>query len=668
MLAPRVHATMDKLSGVQLGLEASMLAHKQELLQKFGERLEHSCQTAEDTAFQRAKQYLVPGLETLGQQLNAHKREAELNWERTARDISELSEKLRGAYDNIGALHEHADSAVARLEELGTQLAQDAQCRDTRCQELSAQIHELSGAALVENQRRASVEIDLSERIEAAKEEAQRTTRRSTERADDQFIKMQERAKALEMQFLQDVAERVVQCLQDAKNHTEHVAGQIRLELQDAMFRAEQKLVLSDTQMAELVKASIETLRKEQAEADKRILAAAEQSLEHKADLLSSQFEDGFDSVGRQIEDMVTQGKAALHSSITDLEGRLADRDAGIMAEMQALKDAIEKGDTGRIHLRRALQAESQQSKTANAELSRASAHAVSSVEARLQRDVVELRASLTQLQTRLSKEADVLRAEVGQRPTIHEVSEVNTAHSEQCHEIASLLDGTRWKLKETEAGMSERYLEMQRQANDAQTRSQQEMAALGNEITQLRTATTSLTNGVVKALQIIGLLETTPWVGAGLAGAKEDLAGFQAAALGSAQASGGAETRVPPPRKRVEVEDLLQWERAGNSLASRVAQHWQGRQLSSAPTLLAALDQRLEVESHSVAKELLRNAAIRLDGSALEAPRTLETPRSLPMVKTGLSVVAPPAPRGPLPSGLAHMRRQRGGSPIVGS
>merc|ERR1712079_318735 len=51
-----------------------------------------------------------------------------------------------------------------------------------------------------------------------------------------------------------------------------------------------------------------------------------------------------------------------------------------------------------------------------------------------------------------------------------------------------------------------------------------------------------------------------------------------------------------------------------GNTLAARVSRQWQEKQLTSAPTLLAALNRRLDTEEHAVAKEFLRNATVRLD------------------------------------------------------
>merc|ERR1719510_1303522 len=75
-------------------------------------------------------------------------------------------------------------------------------------------------------------------------------------------------------------------------------------------------------------------------------------------------------------------------------------------------------------------------------------------------------------------------------------------------------------RLEATSAEMSARCRSALGSAGEAKMRQQQEMLALGNEVTNLKAAATSLTTGIVKALQVIGLLEvTTP--GGRLIGAK---------------------------------------------------------------------------------------------------------------------------------------------------
>jgi len=636
--AHRVHATRDQIAGVQQGVEASMMGHKADLMQKFGQRLEFACQQAEDTAVERAKQYLVPGLEVLGDQLNSHKQRWEVIAERTAQELTGLSKRCEDFHDNIRVLHDSADAMTGRLEELGTQLAGDAERSNRRCEDLETQIFELRGQIADEKHQRIQGHNDHAQHMAGASEEAARATRRSTERADDHFQKMQDRTSALEAQLTRIMNEHDIDCLREAKEHTEQMAEVLRAETVEAMTRANERLVLSDTQMAALVKASIEALKEKQTEADGDVLKAAENSLEKRADQLSSQFLDEIDQVRRQIEELAQQSRASLQSSITDVEARLATRDAALAENVQSLKTAIEKGDSGRIHLKRALQAESQQSRTAAADVSKASAHAVAKTEARLKDDLEQLRKELQVTQRRLDQEAGGLRAEVQDRPTLQEAAQSSTAHAEKCREIEGMLVDQRRKLEDAEVGIGNRVASLQRNTGEAQDRSQQEIAALGGEVTQLRTATASLADGVVKALQVIGLLESS-----NTARAQDD----QRVREGS-QVDG---------LKRVEVEDLLRWERSGNTLAARVSRQWQEKQLLGAPTLMAALNRRLDTEEHAVAREFLRNASIRPDQDTPRSPLDA-TPRSLPALRARPSMPAPTPPRSYPPSATSTFLR----------
>jgi len=175
----------------------------------------------------------------------------------------------------------------------------------------------------------------------------------------------------------------------------------------------------------------------------------------------------------------------------------------------------------------------------------------------------------------------------------------------------------------------------------------------LGVEITQLRTATASLTDGVVKALQIIGLLESSN-TGRGQDDAQRMREGGHADVSGNTQGDG-----FNMQAKRVEVEDLLRWEKSGNTLAARVSRQWQEKQLTGAPTLLAALNRRLDTEEHAVAKEFLRNAAVRLESLPRDTPRSPlnATPRTLPALRPHPSMVSPIPPRSYPPTTSTFVR-----------
>merc|ERR1711971_1243598 len=97
-------------------------------------------------------------------------------------------------------------------------------------------------------------------------------------------------------------------------------------------------------------------------------------------------------------------------------------------------------------------------------------------------------------------------------------------------------------------------------EAIDMKQRFHRENAALGSEISRVRAATTSLTQGVLRSLQILGILHESP------------------------------EKSCDPSRTSpwgVDVADLVEWEKTGRSLADRVAEGWSSTAPASVATLL---------------------------------------------------------------------------------
>jgi len=123
---------------------------------------------------------------------------------------------------------------------------------------------------------------------------------------------------------------------------------------------------------------------------------------------------------------------------------------------------------------------------------------------------------------------------------------------------------------------LAERCYQAQSEASDTRSRMQRESAALGGELSTLRSAATSLTHGVVKSLQIIGLLgrelEPPP-----------------------ARATDGQTRQQPMSARRtgVDVADLLEWEKTGHGLASRLEKEWQPFDAAGLPNLLTLLERK---------------------------------------------------------------------------
>eukprot|EP00927_Polykrikos_kofoidii_P023324 TRINITY_DN21526_c0_g1_i1.p1 TRINITY_DN21526_c0_g1~~TRINITY_DN21526_c0_g1_i1.p1 ORF type:complete len:844 (+),score=179.55 TRINITY_DN21526_c0_g1_i1:121-2652(+) len=167
-------------------------------------------------------------------------------------------------------------------------------------------------------------------------------------------------------------------------------------------------------------------------------------------------------------------------------------------------------------------------------------------------------------------------------------------------------------------------------ETSDAKALMKQETSTLGSELSGIRAATTSLTHGVLKALQVIGLFHSEVDVVP-----RRNHCG-----------------RLPVVQHRwgVEVGDLLEWEKAGQSLANRVMEHWGMFEAMGAPSVLAFMERKANEKDLRPVQ-----ATLRLIGSQnLPAPgRSPSLERSIDM-----SPQAPTTPRvGP---GTPHLPPRR--------
>merc|ERR1719261_1578776 len=100
----------------------------------------------------------------------------------------------------------------------------------------------------------------------------------------------------------------------------------------------------------------------------------------------------------------------------------------------------------------------------------------------------------------------------------------------------------------------------------------------LGAELTTLRAASSSLANGLLKALQVIGFVREEVGTGSG----KEAHRSF-------------------------EIEDLLEWEKAGKSLATRVARQWYVKESAGISTMLSMVERKVDSDELVPLKNLIR-------------------------------------------------------------
>uniref|UniRef100_A0A6T8V2M6 Uncharacterized protein n=1 Tax=Noctiluca scintillans TaxID=2966 RepID=A0A6T8V2M6_NOCSC len=173
--------------------------------------------------------------------------------------------------------------------------------------------------------------------------------------------------------------------------------------------------------------------------------------------------------------------------------------------------------------------------------------------------EATELRTLIADCRRRLFEETNALREEIRDQPTRKDLHDLVAVAAGQYTELAAAFESHKTQLNSSVdlAVRNESRQQLHHTWNEkgeAKLR-MQEVLQLGSELTQLRASASSLTNGVLKALQVIGLME------------------------------GGDEHRP------VQIEDLLEWERLGKSLTTRIARAWCARGPAGTPTLLALVE-----------------------------------------------------------------------------
>jgi len=210
-----------------------------------------------------------------------------------------------------------------------------------------------------------------------------------------------------------------------------------------------------------------------------------------------------------------------------------------------------------------------------------------------------------------LDKRSDALQASAENAKERVGLLEVSNASTKAWLEGEARLLNERWQ-----SGHSE--------ASDIKQRLQRENAALGGELSNVRAATTSLTHGVLRALQILGLLHELPQ-----------------------QAQPRDASRATPTRWGVDVEDLVEWEKTGRSLADRISLHWNSYAPAGTPTLLELLTRKADQGDMKIAVGSLRQ----LLNHSPDSPRKGLTPSTAAGAFSDCSPLpfegATPAPHG---------------------
>merc|ERR1711908_101399 len=121
---------------------------------------------------------------------------------------------------------------------------------------------------------------------------------------------------------------------------------------------------------------------------------------------------------------------------------------------------------------------------------------------------------------------------------------------------------------------------------------------ALGTELATLRAASSSLANGVMKALQVIGFAREEV----------ESASGKEARIRAEELEKQGVEVVKDKKdyHRGVEIEDLLEWEKVGKSLAARISRQWAIKESSGITTMLSLVERKADAEELQSVKAFL--------------------------------------------------------------
>lgn len=260
-------------------------------------------------------------------------------------------------------------------------------------------------------------------------------------------------------------------------------------------------------------------------------------------------------------------------------------------------------------------------------------------LETYLQNEAGELRVALADARKKIYEESNALRAELREQPSKRELVELASTTTEQYNEINKAIDTHRSRLELAVAESGTRVREARSEASEARLRMQRETMALGAELTTLRAASSSLASGVLKSLQVIGFIRDDVEVASGKDGSK-------------ASDMGGGKEHT----RGIEIEDLLEWEKVGKSLATRVSRQWYLKESNGIATMLSLVDRKAEAQEVVALKTLIQTKLSSTGTVALN-----EIQLKLDDTSSTMAPFSPSAPKseGP-PNGVNKAREQR--------
>lgn len=556
---------VERVRGLQQGLEATLLRQREDLAQALGKRIEHAAKEAEEAALSRAAALLQPQLSELQRRLEVEAGAAAEAAGAAQGRLAALEERLEAAGRELGALRIRSQRGEEQLQELTVGLAEEGRLRIARCQELAHSAAELANAAAREQAVREAMGATAAQALEEVAG-AGEATRQAQKRAEVQLAELSKELAAQGARHTVRLDEQLAACLKEATHRVDDAAGLLEAAVRKASERANRQVEECQKRADSALAAIAAALREEQESAANKSCASADAFASQRVDEASEQLREEMACLGRRLESDHSEAIAKIWEAVARWEGRLGGERAQHLAELQTLA----KGHAVKVNFLNTATV----GKKATEERGLPGSGSLGAVagggpdlhhlslkargEALLRGELQELRAAMGDLEARVTQDTEMIRAEVQARASNHE---------------------TYTRLEATAAELSARINRLRSDSDEARDRSRKELLTLSNEVTSLQAASTCLADAVVKALQALGLLDSTsdPPLAAGPASgsarsatAAEKAHACREPALSAAVAATPRGSR-PRTGGQTRIEDLLLWEKSGHSLAARV-------------------------------------------------------------------------------------------------
>jgi len=370
-------------------------------------------------------------------------------------------------------------------------------------------------------------------------------------------------------------------CKGSATTALSQASSQLRAEMTESFRGARERVDTGHSQMLEKMRSEMETRQQALVKSD-----AAREALAA--------------GIREDIRRASQETAAASQAMAKTMDGKLETTHTELHSLERSLEAMHAEELQNATSFRAQLLKERQQTEEANSQLSALVAQTRDNLESQSRSDAADMRNIVSEARKRLTDEAASIRKELRDLPSKRDLQAVIATTADSCQAASQAADTCRTRLESSVQDFAGRCREFSSETQDTKNRVQREMMSLGNEVTQLRAATSSLVNGVIKALATIGLIgnEDQPVDDSSLASTENP----------------GRET--PVHRRPLEVEDLLQWEKIGRSLTTRISRQWYPREIAGFPTLVSVVE-ALGTPKPSINEELASTCASSKDSSA---------------------------------------------------